>query len=114
MVEENIGAGIALDQSMDFGVSSEGDIRSVRGAEELNKDIAFQLKLILVDLKGQPLTPDTKGQIKSDTINTLLSDNRVVRVNRAGIEIRDTGRDSIRIIADYQSTAGPQELVFEL
>lgn len=114
MTSDELGSGLSLDQSFDFEIASDGDLRAVSGFDELNKDLGFQLTIILGDLKGQPLTPDVRGEIKSLTIDTLSSDERVLSVNESGIRIEQIGRETLRLAASYDSVEGPQELVFTL
>jgi hypothetical protein len=106
-----LGAGPALDQSMDFSITPDGDIAASRGEEELNKDLAFQLIIILDDLSGQQLSPDTRGQIKSLTVDTINSDTRVESVSRGSVQVESAGRDSIRLSASFISNSGQQEFV---
>lgn len=114
MVEE-LGRGIYLDQQLDFDITNTGDIRmTTTGSKELQKDIAFQLKLILQPYLGSRLRPNTKSEIKSDTISTLLSDNRVESVDRSSISIRETGLNSLAVSAVANTRDGQQELVFRI
>jgi hypothetical protein len=112
MPEENLGSGLYLDQSLDLGVGSTGDLRTVSGGEELQKDLAFQLIIILSDLKGQPLTPDTRAEIKSLTLDTILSDSRVDDVDRGSMVIEKPDQNSISIEAFVEALGTGQDLVF--
>lgn len=114
MAEENLGSGIELTESFDFTLTPDGDISSVSGAEEMNKDIAFQLNIILSEFEGSPLTPSVKNKIKSRTIDTLNSDNRVNTVDSSTITVREVGQGTIRVSADYFAGGTQQELIFEL
>lgn len=114
MPEINLGSGLYLDQSLDFDVSTTGDLQTTSGSEELQKDLAFQLLIILDDLMGQPLTPDTRAQIKSLTLDTILSDSRVDDVDRGSLTIGKPNPESIRIEAIATASGQPQELVFNL
>lgn len=112
--EEDLGSGIALDESFDFEVSPRGDIDSVSGAEELNKDLAFQLNILLDEFRGQPLNNELKSNIKTRTIDGINSDVRVDFVRESEIQIRQTDRNTISLLVPYNSEAGDQELVFRL
>lgn len=109
-----LGDGFFLDQTLDFEIAPDGDLRGEKGADELSKDLAFQLIIILDDLQGQPLTPDVRGQVKSLTVDTLLSDSRVVRVDESGIRVRQIGEGTLRVAVSLTTTEGPEELVFNL
>lgn len=111
---DELGAGFFLDQTLDFGISSSGDLRASRGEDELNKDIGFQLKIVLGEIKGQPLTPDVKGEIKSLTVDTLRSDIRVLSVREGQIKVTETDRQTLAISAVYDTVAGQQERVFNI
>lgn len=111
----DLGRGIFLDQALDFDLTNTGDVRmTVNGSRELQKDLAFQLKIVLDPFLGQRLTPNTKSEIKSDTIAVLISDSRVRDVDRSGVSIRETGRSSLAITATVNTIEGQQELVFRL
>lgn len=112
--EERLGAGINLDRAYDFSIDSTGDIQSVSGAEELNKDLAFQLSIALDEFRGKPVTNELKSEIKSVTKNTILSDVRVRSVDSESIQIERSSRDSISVLAPYTSVNGQAELIFKL
>jgi hypothetical protein len=114
MAEENLGSGIELTQSFDFTLTPDGDIATVSGTEEINKDIAFQLSIILSPFEGSRLTPSVKNKIKSRTIDTLNSDNRVNTVDSSSITVRGVGDGTIRVDANYFAGGTQQELIFEL
>lgn len=111
---EELGAGIALDETLDFSINGSGDIASTSGAEELEKDLSFQLLIILSDFKGQPLRPETESEIKSLTVDTISSDVRVDEVDRGSVEVEKPGREAIRIGVPVSTLQGEHELVFNL
>lgn len=114
MVEKQLGSGIALDQNFDFEIDATGDLNSVSGVEELNKDLALRLTIFLDEFRGQILTNEVKSEIKNRVINVLLSDQRVVNVNEASIQIKEVTRNEIAIKAPYKATTGQTELIFTL
>lgn len=112
---DELGRGIYLDQALDFDITNTGDIRTTaNGRNELQKDIAFQLKIVLAPFLGQPLTPNTKSAIKSDTIDVLISDSRVRSVDRSRVSVREIGNNSLDVAATVTSQAGQQELIFRI
>jgi len=114
MAEEDLGAGIYLDRTLDFEVGGTGDLRTTSGGEELEKDLSFQLLIVLDELKGQRLTPETEANIKSLTVDTITSDVRVEAIDRGSIQVRKPGRNSLRIDAFVTTTDSEYELVFNL
>lgn len=107
-----LGSGPLLDQTLDFDVGSDGDLRITEGEEELGKDLAFQLLFVLGEKEGQPLTPNTRSEVKSLTVSVLLSDDRVRSVDESGMIVREVGRGELEVDVSLLSTDGPQEFVF--
>jgi len=114
MAEENLGSGLFLDQSLDFDPSSTGDLRTVSGSEELEKDLSFQLIIILSDSIGQPITPATRSEIRSLAVDTITSDSRVDSIDRGSIELTKPDRETIRLQAVVTAGGETRELVFNL
>lgn len=112
---DRLGRGIYLDQTLDFDISSTGDIRNTgNGSNELQKDLAFQLKIVLSPYVGEPLTPNNESEIKSDTVDTLLSDNRVRDVDRSTLSVKRTDRNTLSISTVATTAGGEQELIFRV
>jgi hypothetical protein len=114
MPEKNLGSGLYLDQTLDFDPSTTGDLRTVSGSEELQKDLAFQLLIVLGDYIGPPLTPGTRAEIKSLTVDTITSDSRVDRIDRGSMQVLKPNPNSIRIQVLVIAEGDEQELVFNL
>ena len=114
MPEKNLGSGLYLDQTLDFDPSTTGDLRTVSGSEELQKDLAFQLLIVLSDYIGPPLTPGTRAEIKSRTVDTILSDIRVDSIDRGSMTVSKPNPESIRIQAFVIAEGEEQELVFNI
>jgi len=114
MSDSSLGSGLYLDTNFDLDVGQTGDLRSVNGVDELQKDLAFQLTILLDNFIGQPLSPETEAQIKSITIDTLSSDNRVGQVDRSSITVRKPDRNTIAIQAPVIADNERRELVFEI
>lgn len=114
MAEDNLGAGLYLDQTLDFGVGSTGDLRYEEGSSELEKDLSFQLLIILDDLRGQPLTPETEAKIKSRTVDTITSDVRVDDLDRGSMQVAKPNGESL-VIQTYVRAGGErQQLVLNV
>lgn len=114
MPEENLGSGLYLDQTLDFDPSTTGDLRTVSGSEELQKDLAFQLLIVLDEFIGPPLTPGTRAEIKSLTIDTITSDSRVDSIDRGSMVVSKPTPESIRVKVFVIAEGEQQELVFNL
>jgi len=114
MPEENLGSGLYLDQTLDFDPSTTGDLRTVDGSEELQKDLAFQLLIVLSDYIGPPLTPGTRAEIKTLTVDTITSDSRVDTLDRGSMQVSKPTPESIRIQVFVTAGGDEQELVFNL
>jgi hypothetical protein len=114
MSESNLGAGLYLDSKFDLNVAQTGDLRSSSGSEELEKDLAFQLKIVLDDIVGQPLTPDVRAEIISLTIDTITSDLRVQTLDRSSITVTRVRSDALFVEALVETKSGEQELVLSI
>lgn len=114
MSEDNLGSGLYLDQTLDLSVNTTGDIQTVSGSKELQKDLSFQLLILLKGYTGQPLTPEVRSEIKDTTIDALLSDSRVDSVNRGAIAVQRVGQSSIKLEVLLTALGGSQEFVFTI
>jgi hypothetical protein len=114
MPEENLGSGLYLDSNLDFDPNETGDLRTVSGSEELQKDLAFQLIYVLQEYIGPPLEPAIRSEIKSKTVDTVLADERVDSIDRGSLTVRKPDKNSIVIQADVVADGDKEELVFNL
>jgi len=114
MPEENLGSGLYLDSGLDFDPSERGDLRTVSGSEELQKDLAAQLLFTLDEYTGAPLEPAVRSEIRSKTVDTMLADDRVNSVDRGSITVTKPDRNTIRIQLVLFSAGEGQELVFNI
>jgi hypothetical protein len=109
-----LGAGPALDRSLDFTIDSTGDIDAVSGNAELQKDVAFQLQILLQEYLGQPLSTDVQTDIQATTANVLNSDNRVQSVDERSIQVQQTRGSGFAVSARAQTDSGEQEFVIQV
>jgi hypothetical protein len=93
MSEENLGSGQFLDQSLDLEVGSTGDIKTVSGREELEKDLAFQMIFSLEPYTGQPPTPEIEAEVKRIAYRVAIADVRVTAVDRENITVNWNTRE---------------------
>lgn len=107
------GAGPYLTQDLDWEVDSTGDVRTIDGVEELEKDMALFSIAALQSILGRPESAETRGQMQS-TVNDILSaDPRVDDV--ISVDVRFIGRrNEAEIITEVVTDSGEQELVFEV
>jgi len=99
MSDDNLGAGVALDQSFDFSIDPTGDLAATSGKQELQKDLSLLMTQNLQEYLGQPPTTETKVEIKEDAIEIALADVRVIAVDRelASVEIIDREEISLSL-----------------
>lgn len=110
--EESFGSGIKLNNGFDLEVNSSGDIRTVSGSDELQKDIAYAVSAFLNDSYGGPITPETGAEIRTGVRRVMLEDPRIVRINSLSVQTINAD-NSIRItstiVGDDETQ---QDLVF--
>jgi len=84
--------GIGLDENFDLVIDNSGDVGSLSDIEEMHKDLAGQLTLLVEDeLVGAVLTNNRIAETKAGIQSVLDDDDRVtdivnvsVRKNRVG------------------------------
>lgn len=121
------GAGIFLDPDIDFEVDESGDIRTITGEREFQKDIAFFVKYELEreiededgnitrhSQIGQRLDATTLKRIEIIAEDTLLNDPRVDSINSLDAREVDENDNRVELVADVDAELGPQELVIEV
>lgn len=114
---EQYGAGIKLDQNLDLTVSEIGDIGTVNGLDELEKDLSFQLNFTLRRFLGEKPTNNLKARVRNVTKQVVELDTRVRRFDERVSEVRfpDRRSETISITAPIVTESGEQfELVFEV
>lgn len=114
MSEDYLGSGLYLDTSLDFDPNGIGDLRTVDGSDELQKDLAFQLLITLQEFVGPPLTPAVRADIKDLTIDTITSDTRVDDIDRGSLRVEKPDKNTIRLQAIVTANGTKQELVFTI
>lgn len=114
MTDETLGAGISLDESFDFELSGDGDIETVDGTEEINKDLALALTVLLDGFEGAPLTPDTSSRIREITRTAILADSRVDAVTNVSVTEVNSRDGSFSAKADYLAGGTEQELIIDV
>lgn len=76
-MSERFGAGIALDEDLDFSITPTGDLQTEEGTDELLKDLSFQLHFFLQQFLGQSPTEETKVSVLAEVEDVVTRDVRV-------------------------------------
>lgn len=82
---EVLGSGIALDEQLDFSVNSSGDLKSVSGSSELEKDLAFQMIISLSKYVGQPPSGNLNEKVAGTASRVARADRRVNSVTDSNV-----------------------------
>jgi len=95
MAHETFGGGPALNEGWDFAIDGTGDIQTVEGIDELEKDLAFRSTVALQEFLGRPIDNTMAQRMRLVLRNAFLDDDRVSEVTSIGFE--RTGRDEITV-----------------
>lgn len=107
----DFGAGIALSQDWDFEVDATGDIETVSGEEELQKDVAFNVARRVRDVIGRRLDSATSKRIQIAVQSVLIDEVRIDEVQ--AVNVRQTSRhDTFEVVASAIASDDEIELVF--
>lgn len=108
------GGGIFLTSELDFELNETGDIRTVRGIDELEKDIAFQTIQALDEFIGRPKTRRTKSIIETRIKRIIQLEPRVdERTSEISLRYPETKPNTIEVTVSVRTTQDEeQELVF--
>lgn len=112
MVDTDYGAGIELTQDLDLKVDSTGDISSVDGVDELEKDLAFQLIRVFTDEVGGLLSPKDKSRARRLARVTINQDPRVQDVR--SVDVERESKNTVTIDADVRAGDAVEQFVFEV
>lgn len=109
----DFGAGPYLTRDLDFELTTTGDLRVSRGADELEKDIGLQSLIELDGVEGRRQTPKTRAIIKSRLKTVFNQDPRIGEI--IDIQIRFIQNlDTVQIAAQVVADNTEQELVFTI
>jgi len=79
--------GLSLDRNFDFEIDSAGDIKSVSGVDELQKDLSGLITNIIDNRSGGSVLTENKQKELESRIRTVVSrDPRVTAVNTVSLE----------------------------
>lgn len=109
-----LGAGPRLDRNFDLDVGGTGDLESVSGSAELEKDLAFQTARSLEAEFGQISDEETASRLRTRVMDIILADTRVINVNRLQLTVTGEKQEELKVNAIVQTSDGEQDLVFEV
>lgn len=107
----DFGAGIALSEDWDFEIDSTGDIKTVSGQTELQKDVAFNVARNLQDVLGRRMDNATSKRIEISVQNVLVNEVRIDEVLSVDVR-RIEMSDMFEVVAEAVATDERVELVF--
>lgn len=119
MTEHTLGSGIKLTSDWDLEVDNTGDIATVSGQKEIEKDLAMLLSIQLEKKVGQSIDPtqtaNSLKQIELLVHRTLLADARVPSVETVDARLTEDETDSITIEVEVTADDGHNyDLVVEV
>lgn len=109
-----LGAGVKLDRQFDIDIDNTGDVDSVSGAAELEKDAAIQTSNSVRQDIGTISDEATALRLRDRVYDVLLADSRVQAVNRLNLSATGNSTEEMRVDAELSTIAGTEDLVFEL
>lgn len=107
----DFGSGIALSQGLDLQITPAGDLETVDGLDELEKDLSFRLIDALTSLSVQTLTPETRDDVRATVKGVLVADLRVETVTGLTVETAPGLDSSLTVTVEVETAEGPFDLV---
>lgn len=113
---ENLGSGVRLDKDFDISIDRTGDVETVSGLNELEKDLSMQMAFSLNQFVGAPPSDDTRSSAKRVVAQVLNADERIQRIVTGSITVEWSGpkRRQIDVGATVVASEQEQELVFRV
>ena len=114
-MSEEFGSGIYLDEVLDFEIDPTGDIKSIGGTSELQKDLSVQMIYELDQYTGAPPKSNIDEKIADAVITLAELDPRVESVYSDSISVSfSDDREQISVNVSLQTIDGEQNLVFDV
>lgn len=111
----DFGAGIHLDEQLDFSVDSTGDLDGESGIDELQKDLAYNMILNLQEFLGSPPTSTLEAQIVGRAKQVANADSRIDVVVSGETEVSfDSSNEEIELSMTVIANGEEQNLVFNV
>lgn len=99
----------------DMEVTNSGDIRTVSGENELQKDIALSTTIRLSESVGSPITPVVLNRLRGRVFDALEDDDRIAEILEVEVQQIEGRQNEVevaaRVNADVENTS---DLVFEV
>lgn len=119
MTDKNFGSGIKLTHNWDIDVDNTGDVATVSGSEELQKDSSMLSSITLEKQLGKSiqsrLNSNSMKDIELLVRRTLLSDERIKRVVNVEAWSPENTIDLIEIEAEVIADSSQKyDLIFEV
>ena len=118
-MSDNFGGGIYLTDNSDLAptwdldVDESGDIRTVTGIDELNKDVAYATAVEIQDTAiGERLEPVVLRRIKAIVRSVFQDEERIDNI--LIVNAREAGMDTVEVVAEVRANDETIELVFEV
>lgn len=112
MTEHNFGAGIGLNPNWDLEVDSTGDIATVSGREELEKDISMLAAIRLSDQLGTTFSArrdeNTFKSVEMTVERLLRGDPRITDI-QGDVEAREHPSFEDTVVIDVSVIANPNQ-----
>lgn len=111
----DFGTGIYLDEQLDFVVSPTGDLKTKTGADELQKDLSYNMILNLQQYLGQPPSGNLEEKVAGTARRVAEADTRIDSVLSEQTKVTfSPDREEIELIMVIRSDDAEQELVFNV
>lgn len=118
MHDEHLGAGLKLTEDWDLDIDMTGDLATVSGRSELEKDISMLVSIRLQNQLGDSISPrldnNTLKKIELLTERSLRSDVRVSDVDNVFARAADEFDDMVLVEAEVTDGKAGHELIIEV
>lgn len=107
------GGGIDLTQDLDIDLNNVGDVQTISGQDELEKDVSLQSLIAIEPINGRQKTNQTKTNLKRAIRGAIVEDPRIQRLENITVSFID-GTNEVEVVTRVVSSDEEQELVFSL
>jgi len=101
--------------SWDMQVTNSGDIRTVSGAQELEKDVALSTTIRVGEEIGNHITPVVRNRIRARILDAFDDDDRINTVLLLEVNEVPDDKNKLEVVAQVNTVEDEEiELVFEV
>lgn len=117
-MSDEYGGGIYLSSENDIGpkwdmkIDNSGDIKTVTGEAELQKDVAYSTTIRVLPELGGRIEPVVLNRIEARIRDALEDEDRINNI--LIIDVTDIGNDTVQIVSQVNADNETIELVFEV